>query len=162
MRRVCPLRGSCARGASAAAVMLVVVAPLGAASPADLSRAAATYTRLCARCHGEDGRGVASRSRTALPDFTSAAWQRSRTDAQLLANVLNGMGADMPAFDDRLSREEAREQVAYVRRFGPQQVAVIPAGLAGDDSFDARFRALLREFESLARQVRALNGRGDD
>lgn len=52
-----------------------------------------------------------------IPDFTSAAWQESRSDTQLLIGILEGKGNRMPPYGDRLTDREAEEQVAMVRAF---------------------------------------------
>lgn len=112
------------------------------------------YKKLCARCHGDDGRGEGKRSKTPLPDLSSAAWQARRTDSQVLASLRNGLGVAMPAFDDRLSPAQAREMVTYVRELCPDQTV----GFRGTKgSFDVELQRLERELESLGRQVRKLD-----
>lgn len=118
------------------------------------SRAAEVlYRPLCMGCHGRDGRGGRAAGTTPVPDFTRAAWQTSRTDAQFLASILNGKGADMPGFDDRLTTAQARDLVAYVRAFAPE--AVRSTNPAGDD-FDRRMEELRRQWDNLNRQMREL------
>ena len=95
-----------------------------AASPKDIvaaviARAAEQFRHDCGSCHGEDGRGGPGREfLRKTPDFTDATWQARRSDRQLIASILNGKGSDMPAGGDRLSREQARDLVAYIRTFG--------------------------------------------
>jgi mono/diheme cytochrome c family protein len=50
-------------------------------------------------------------------DFRSADWQRSRSDAELTAAILEGRGA-MPPFKDVLRGDEAAALAAYIRRLG--------------------------------------------
>ena len=50
-------------------------------------------------------------------DFRSADWQRSRSDTELTAAILDGRGA-MPPFNDVLSGDEIAALAAYVRRLG--------------------------------------------
>ena len=54
-----------------------------------------------------------------VPDFTDPAWQARRADAQLVASILDGKGAEMPPADDDLSEAQARGLVAYIRTFAP-------------------------------------------
>jgi mono/diheme cytochrome c family protein len=116
--------------------------------------AAALYQRLCQRCHGEDGTGGRGRDRMAeIPDFTQAAWQARRSDAQLRVSILDGKASDMPAFHERLSDSQARDLVAYLRAFGPGRPA--PARAAPDD-FERQLHQLQEELAELRRQFREL------
>ncbi len=113
------------------------------------------FQRSCARCHGSGGRGDEMRDTSpGIPDFTAAAWQRSRTDPQLVASVLDGKGTGMPSFRDKLPREQARELVAFIRSLDPSRSRATPTPA---DDFDARFQQLLAEFEDLRRRSRALS-----
>jgi mono/diheme cytochrome c family protein/uncharacterized membrane protein len=86
----------------------------GAPTPRDLFR------QRCAKCHGADGTGNAARDRLPeIPDFTKAPWHARRTDAQLLASILDGKGSEMPPHRGKISEEQARGLVAYVRSFAP-------------------------------------------
>jgi mono/diheme cytochrome c family protein len=115
------------------------------------------YRRQCLTCHGADGSARGVRGGTpAIPDFTRAAWQASRTDAHLLAGILNGRGDEMPAFDDVLDPEQARAMVAYVRAFGPATAtpaALTPAPAA---NFTTDFRKLQEEWDELEKQYQQL------
>ena len=65
----------------------------------------------------------------AIPDFTNRDWQRNHNNAQLAASVHNGKGGLMPAFGDRLTANEIRDLVTYVRAFGPPvPTAATPSG----------------------------------
>src|ERR1700693_5435071 len=63
----------------------------------------AVYAAKCALCHGKDGRGLPNWRAKGQPDFTVAKWQKSRTDAQLIAVTKEGKGKFMPAFKAKLS-----------------------------------------------------------
>jgi hypothetical protein len=72
------------------------------------------------RCHGADGTGSRVRRRQPeIPDFTDPAWQARRSDAQLLAGILDGKGEEMPPSRGKISEDLARGLVAYVREFAP-------------------------------------------
>src|SRR5437764_394800 len=88
-------------------------------SPAAAGRqtAGSLFRQHCVRCHGSDGKGKSARRRLKVPDFTAASWQARRTDAQLLASILDGMGDEMPAWRGKISKEQARGLVAQVRSF---------------------------------------------
>jgi mono/diheme cytochrome c family protein len=66
-----------------------------AAAGADSGRA--LFRRHCVKCHGADGTGSPARaSMPEIPDFTDASWQARRSDARLLASILDGKGKEMP------------------------------------------------------------------
>jgi mono/diheme cytochrome c family protein len=78
------------------------------------------FQKRCASCHGRDGAGTQTRASVpAIPDFTKAAWQAQRSDAQLLASILEGKGDEMPAARAKISEDQARALVALVRSFAP-------------------------------------------
>jgi uncharacterized membrane protein len=52
-----------------------------------------------------------------IPDFTDGLWQAQRTDARLLASIVDGKGDDMPSAPEDMSENQARGLVAYVREF---------------------------------------------
>jgi mono/diheme cytochrome c family protein len=86
----------------------------GAAKPASNIDAAALFTsNKCATCHGADGKGKIKGAR----DFTDAAWQKKESDSELAAVIKNGK-KPMPAYSDKLSDEEIKALVAYIRSFG--------------------------------------------
>jgi mono/diheme cytochrome c family protein/uncharacterized membrane protein len=76
------------------------------------------FQKHCAKCHGTDGTGRSMRQRNPeLPNFADRAWQAQRRDAQLLASILDGKGKRMPSWREKMSEEQARSLVAYVRAF---------------------------------------------
>jgi uncharacterized membrane protein len=80
----------------------------------------ALFQQHCVKCHGPDGTGSNARHRQPeLPNFTDPAWQARRSDAQLLASILDGKGKDMPSWRGKISAEQARGLVADVRAFAP-------------------------------------------
>lgn len=75
------------------------------------------YRCHCQRCHGADGKGDGMTSDgIETPDFTSRAWQRQQSDARLLTSLLEGKKG-MPAFEKKLSKEEAELLVEFIRAF---------------------------------------------
>ena len=76
------------------------------------------YNRLCASCHGTDGRGSSVRSlMRSIPDFTSAAWHERQSDVQLITGILEGKGTEMPPFYGKLTDTQANELVRHIRSF---------------------------------------------
>jgi mono/diheme cytochrome c family protein len=116
--------------------------------------AASRYSRTCARCHSEDGRGGDfGDSDIAIPDFRRRSWHRQRSDAELVVSILDGKGRRMPAFAGKLTEEQARDLVAFIRTFDPDPVRPA-AGSASD--FERRFRELQDQWDELQRQVEEL------
>ena len=89
--------------------------------PAIAARTAAPlFQRSCRACHGPDGRGDVQRTAMPeIPDFTKRTWHERRGRAELTVSILEGRGAHMPGFGDKLSAQQARELVEFVRAFGP-------------------------------------------
>jgi mono/diheme cytochrome c family protein/uncharacterized membrane protein len=96
---------------------------VGLSSPPAAAGAAAVrdlYRKRCARCHGADGTGAMSRGRLSeIPDFTAASWQAQRSDTQMVKSILDGKGTEMPPQQGKITEEQAKRLVAYIRSFAP-------------------------------------------
>lgn len=81
--------------------------------------AAALWNVSCASCHGRDGRGQGPGKPPVaqIPDFTSADFQKQRTDADLATVIQNGRGM-MPGFGKQLNEQGLAALVKHVRAFG--------------------------------------------
>lgn len=79
--------------------------------------AASIYAAKCAKCHGNNGEGTEKYKKKGVKDFTNASWQKSRSDAQFTASINNGKGDVMPSWKGKLSAEEVKSLVGYVRSF---------------------------------------------
>ena len=113
------------------------------------------FKRSCVVCHGADGKGSGMRdSLPTIPDFTVHTWQERRNNPQLIVSVLDGKGAGMPPFRDKLAREQIRDLVAFIRSFDPS--ATSSTQTASDD-FEVRFEQLLKEFQDLRRRTQELS-----
>jgi mono/diheme cytochrome c family protein len=80
---------------------------------------AVIYARMCARCHGVDGRGDPEIKKTMpnVRDFHDPAFRaRASTDA-IVSVVMAGKG-QMPAFASSLSLPKMQALSGYVRRLG--------------------------------------------
>jgi mono/diheme cytochrome c family protein len=79
------------------------------------------YSKHCANCHSLDGKPTAFWRMTGAPDFTSAQWQGSVKDENLISAVMSGKG-EMPAFKGKLSEAEAKAIIEVtVRGFGKRK-----------------------------------------
>ena len=100
-------------------------------SPDTLTRAQTLYSRDCAACHGETGKGdgVAGKDlpgmakmdpamRRGPADFTDSGQMLSGPDALLQGKILRGgMGTGMPEFGSLYTDEELWAMVSYLRTF---------------------------------------------
>src|SRR5262245_42711211 len=89
------------------------------AGPAVAVEPAVIYARMCARCHGADGRGDPEIKKTMpnVRDFHDAELRaRASTDA-IVSVVMAGKG-QMPAFGQSLSLPKMQALSGYVRRLG--------------------------------------------
>jgi len=77
---------------------------------------AALYTKYCAKCHLEDGKGLESLS---PPNFTDAKWQSAHTNAALAKSIREGKET-MPPFKDTLSAAQINALVRHIRGFKPK------------------------------------------
>ena len=67
------------------------------------------WGQRCVACHGPTGQGAGT---AGVPNFSSASWQASRKDEDLVASIVRGRGA-MPKFE--LPEATVRELVAAIR-----------------------------------------------
>lgn len=91
------------------------------ASPLAFGDAAATYNKSCASCHGKDGAGATKMGKKAgARDYTTAEGQKW-SDAEGVKAILEGVTKDgkkkMKAFTGKVTEAEAKELVAYIRKF---------------------------------------------
>lgn len=77
---------------------------------------AALYTKHCAKCHLEDGKGLESLS---PPNFTDPKWQSAHTDAAIAKGIRDGKGT-MPGFKDTLTPAQINALVKHIRGFKPK------------------------------------------
>jgi mono/diheme cytochrome c family protein len=153
----------CVRWRFVLAGLLILLNPAGrslrAQGPAPRPADAALYRQHCVKCHGADGSG--SPMRDILPDipsFAKAPWQARRTNAELLAGILDGVGKGMPAFRGKIDENQARGLVTQVRSFAPpperKEKRKEPAS---PRNMDQEFRRLEIELRELQRQFHELS-----
>src|SRR4029078_12572243 len=80
-----------------------------------------TYTKDCAKCHGEDGKGKTKMGeKLGVKDYTDVTVQTEMKDEKMVKAIKEGVKADdktkMKAFSD-LGDAEVKALVAYVRAF---------------------------------------------
>jgi mono/diheme cytochrome c family protein len=89
-----------------------------------------------------------------IPDFTGRDWQLAHNGPQLSVSIMEGRGALMPPWHGKLTPEQARDLVAYVRTFGPADLQVAEAPMS---AFGNRFQELKKQWTELDQQVRLLS-----
>jgi mono/diheme cytochrome c family protein len=116
------------------------------------------FRQFCIVCHGADGTGNTIRvSMPPIPDFTNPGWHQKNSDAQLLASILNGKGTLMPANSGRITEDQARDLVAYVRAFGPGTALKDPGkGPVTDAQFEKAFRQLQQQWDALETELQKM------
>ncbi|MFI5088856.1 MAG: c-type cytochrome [Terriglobales bacterium] len=97
------------RLAVVAVVLAMLALPL-ASFAAD--QAADLFKSKCAMCHGPDGKGKMAGTK----DLGSAEVQKA-SDADLTATITKGKPPKMPAYDGKLTADQIKSLVAYVRTF---------------------------------------------
>jgi cytochrome c6 len=88
----------------------------GAAAQADDS--ASLYKTKCSVCHAADGSGSGPTGKAlGVPDLRSDGVQK-QTDAQLTDGIANGKGTKMPAYKGKLTDDQIKGLVSYIRELG--------------------------------------------
>ena len=103
--------------------MTLIILTLGLAQAADAEAGKTTYAQMCAMCHGAGGAGDGAASAALDPkpaNFTSADFQSSRTDDDLIKVIREGGAATgksptMPPFGGAIDAAKAADIVAYLR-----------------------------------------------
>ncbi len=120
----------------AVALVWGVLPPHGGVTPATTQgpRGRSLYDAHCAVCHGPSGKGDgpgASVIRQPMRDFSNAAVMREVTDRFLFDMIKKGSSQfgrsnAMPAWGMKLSDEEIRAAVAYIRSLAPRDPSARP------------------------------------
>ena len=92
------------------AIVAMVFAPL-AAFAAD---GAAVYKAKCASCHGPDGKGETATGKAMKLRSLASADAQKTSDADLTKVISDGKGK-MPAYKGKLTADEIKALVAFIR-----------------------------------------------
>ena len=88
------------------AILALPLASFAAEAAADL------FKSKCAMCHGPDGKGKMAGTK----DLGSAEVQKA-SDADLTATITNGKPPKMPSYKGKLTDDQIKDLVKYVRTF---------------------------------------------
>ncbi len=86
----------------------------------DLASARKIYSEKCAKCHKEDGSGGITElesGKIKAPNFKSERMKKGGDDDDWIETIENGAKEDgMPAFKDKLSENEIKDLVKFIRK----------------------------------------------
>jgi mono/diheme cytochrome c family protein len=110
------------------------------------------FKQYCIVCHGENGKGTLMRAAMpAIPDFTSDAFHKDHSDAQIYTSILDGKGTLMPANRGRVTEDQARDLVAVVRALGGRTTT--PRTKTTDANFEKAFNDLVDQYNELGKEL---------
>jgi mono/diheme cytochrome c family protein len=116
------------------------------------------FRQYCMVCHGPDGKGsLVRQAMPPIPDFTTETFHLQHTDAQIRVSILDGKGTLMPANRGRITDEQARDLVPYIRSFGPASFAVKPSST--DKEFDKAVTDLEKQLDELHKEMQKVKGK---
>lgn len=101
------------------AMLVILAAPTGVGAQ-EAPDGAALYKAKCAMCHGQDGAGKTPMGQKLnIKDLRSPEVQK-QSDAELAKSISTGKGK-MPGFDNKISPDDIRALVSYIRSFAAQK-----------------------------------------
>jgi mono/diheme cytochrome c family protein len=101
--------------------MTVAFSFLSARATRAADDAAALFKTKCAACHAADGSGNTPTGKAlGALDLRSPDVQK-QTDAQLIDSTTNGKGKKMPAYKGKLTDDQIKDLVGYIRELGKKK-----------------------------------------
>ena len=98
-----------------AALVFLVTAPMQAQD------AGALFKSKCAVCHAPDGSGSGAMGKQLGVTDLRADEVQKQTDAQLNDSISKGMGKKMPAYKGKLTDDQIKGLVAYIRELAKKK-----------------------------------------
>lgn len=103
-------------------LFIIVGSIVCAARLASAQDAGETWGKMCASCHGKDGTGsTVMGKKYGAKDYTDAKVQADLTDDKAAQTIKEGFTEDgktkMKPFKDKLTDDEIKALVAYIRAF---------------------------------------------
>jgi mono/diheme cytochrome c family protein len=97
--------------------ILLTTSLIAAAQIASAADAAENWAKNCASCHAKDGSGnTVMGKKSGVENYQDAKVQAKFTDAQATEIIKNGKDK-MKAFKEKLTDDEIKALVAYIRTF---------------------------------------------
>ena len=88
-------------------------------SPKSVAGGKATFLRLCAECHDEDGKALAQMMGPAADLTDPSRWKFGTSDAHVFRSIRDGAGTAMPVFGNQLNGDQIWDLVNFIRSIGP-------------------------------------------
>lgn len=95
-------------------LVLAIIATMLAPMALFAADGAAVYKAKCASCHGPDGKGETAIGKSMKLKSLASADVQKTTDADLTKVISDGKGK-MPAYKGKLSADEIKALVTYIR-----------------------------------------------
>jgi len=92
-----------------------------AATPESVASGRRTYRRMCALCHGAEGKGDGGGAGAGgtPADLTAGRWRYGGSDGELFSVIHDGTSADMQGYGEQLSETDIWNLVNYLHTLGP-------------------------------------------
>lgn len=88
-----------------------------------IKRGKSTYIRMCADCHGPDGKALLDIVADATDLTNPKRWYSGTTEGEIFRSIRDGAGETMPPFKDQLRKEEDMwHMVNFIRSLWPKDV----------------------------------------
>lgn len=110
-----------------ATLAMVAFTAHAADAKVDLEKAKENFEKIgCAGCHGKDGKGQTKIGiKLECKDYTTAEVQKAVKDEAIFKAIKEGFKKGektvMHPYADKLTDDEIKSLVAYVRKFGPEK-----------------------------------------
>ena len=92
-------------------VLAIIALPLAAFAAEQGAEVFKSAKPACSMCHGTDGKKMTGTKEFASPDV------QKMSDAELAATIKDGKPPKMPAYKDKLTDDQVKALVAYIRSF---------------------------------------------
>jgi cytochrome c oxidase cbb3-type subunit 3 len=88
-------------------------------TPESVGAGRRVYQRMCARCHGPEGKGDGGGG--GIPsDLTDEKWDHGSTDGEIFTSIHDGTSKEMEGYAERISDTDIWNLVNFIRSIGPQ------------------------------------------
>lgn len=90
-------------------------------TPESIAAGKKVYQRMCARCHGPNGKGDGGGAGGGgIPsDLTDDVWDQGSTDGEIFTTIHDGSSIDMESYAEQITDTDIWNIVNYLRSIGP-------------------------------------------